>query len=1022
LETQIILYAQQSVANGNFVNTPSDYGWTLTPSELDDPDYCWAMANGSLAKVSNTGGGLVEQYRVFKPGQTYHMKMRTSARTAGTMVFKNSAGGSTIHTCTTNGQYDFEFTADGEDFVLDMSSAYDGTIGAIFINEIPEQYELDLHEEVNVPMTFSIDDIFNLDQRRTTFSKTITLKGTRNNNIAFNHMFKVAGESMFNPNIKSRCLIKNRGIQFFDGMLCLDSVNETLQNGTVEIEYNVSVVGDVINILELLSHYSLRNLDFSEYDHLYNLNRIKGSWNNDITYNGSDGQANTSNTYTSPSITGITNVVIDGYNHPKFTFASAHSFEVGDEVHYDSPVPLYGTADYSFDQRIIDVPDSTHVVLGITRTVPFSGIIFGTMSKRVFGTTVGSADVMGYWYPCVDHGTWTKIHYAKGWLGGSGLLTAGVNYYIQTYNTGDDFSNVGGLAPAGSPSANNGQVFTAAQANHTSGTLVAGQTYYFTSFVAGDDFANVGGANATDTYFIAGGPPLSRTASYEEGLSDALLVIGQSYMIIKHHPSDDFTNVGAASNNDGVVFTATGTTPRRWLYGSVLTPQGALSPTNWTNGSSLAVITMYPTLWTGPTVLLSTRDITLDMLGGNETDTDTMAPKAGVNYWEDTGDYWNTYDFIPYIFVREIFIKMMDLINAKYDFPLLDSKIFRRLAVPLSQTMNLGEGDMVVMNDWLQDVKLSDIFKSIVNMFNLGVIQDRDTPQLLTFVERNSFYDSATTLDWTDKLDTSEPLTLTMLNKNLALTYTWKYKDATDYWSTVYDAEFGNTNNSTGLYNAVDMKYGMKYGRVRSDFLKNEQKVELIFENGILIQSAKLGQIMPADFFANESGVVSRKAAFKIVILGKRYGPTAFISDADPGENVMYSDYYPAAGNIDNLWEPFPVHDLNFDTPRGIYYAAGGAGISPTTSNGQTYNILLPEYKYGNQFNRYWGKYINDITNPYAKIVKGTFRLSIKDIYDLDFSVPIRVHDWVMRLNKITDWNSNSDGLCTCEFLLKTAL
>jgi hypothetical protein len=416
------------------------------------------------------------------------------------------------------------------------------------------------------------------------------------------------------------------------------------------------------------------------------------------------------------------------------------------------------------------------------------------------------------------------------------------------------------------------------------------------------------------------------------------------------------------------------------------------------------------------------RDVTLSILGGNETDTDTMAAKAGVNYWYDTGDYWNTYDFIPYIFVREIFIKMMNLINAKYDFPLLDTKIFRRLAVPLSQSMNLAEGDTVVMNDWLQDIKLSEIFKSIMNMFNIGVIQDRDTPQLLRFVERNEFYSGTTVLDWTDKLDTSDPLTLTMLNKNLPLTYTWKYKDATDYWSTVYDSEFGNTDNTTGLYNPVDMKYGMKYGRVKSDFLRNEQKVEVVFENGVLIQSAKLGQIMSADFFASESGVISRKPSFKIAILGLRYTPTAFISDADPLENVMYNDYYPTATNIDNLWEPFPVYDLNFDTPRGIYYTAGGAGISPPTSNGQTYNILLPEYKYGNQFNRYWGKYVNDITNPYAKIVKGTFRLSIKDIYDLDFSVPIRVHDWVMRLNKITDWNSNSDGLCTCEFLLKTAL
>lgn len=53
------------------------------------------------------------------------------------------------------------------------------------------------------------------------------------------------------------------------------------------------------------------------------------------------------------------------------------------------------------------------------------------------------------------------------------------------------------------------------------------------------------------------------------------VVSGQRYKIITFATGDDFTNIGAASNADGVVFDATGTTPTTWTNGSVLSPVGS---------------------------------------------------------------------------------------------------------------------------------------------------------------------------------------------------------------------------------------------------------------------------------------------------------------------------------------------------------------------------------------------------------------------------------------------------------------
>ena len=53
--------------------------------------------------------------------------------------------------------------------------------------------------------------------------------------------------------------------------------------------------------------------------------------------------------------------------------------------------------------------------------------------------------------------------------------------------------------------------------------------------------------------------------------TSGLLVIGRQYIITTYNPGDDFTNVGAASNASGTVFTATGTTPTTWTHGSTIT-------------------------------------------------------------------------------------------------------------------------------------------------------------------------------------------------------------------------------------------------------------------------------------------------------------------------------------------------------------------------------------------------------------------------------------------------------------------
>jgi hypothetical protein len=67
--------------------------------------------------------------------------------------------------------------------------------------------------------------------------------------------------------------------------------------------------------------------------------------------------------------------------------------------------------------------------------------------------------------------------------------------------------------------------------------------------------------------------------------TSGLLTIGKVYHIYDYNVGDDFTNVGAASNATGEIFTATGTTPTTWTNGSSL----GIPDENWITMGANAV-------------------------------------------------------------------------------------------------------------------------------------------------------------------------------------------------------------------------------------------------------------------------------------------------------------------------------------------------------------------------------------------------------------------------------------------------
>jgi len=147
------------------------------------------------------------------------------------------------------------------------------------------EYELDLFESVPIPIVKSINDIENIAERKSDFSKTITLPGTQNNNDIFSNIFNLNRSVVntntynfapdFNPSLKADAILYKNGVVILQGYLQLVNINVV---DDYEIEYEVIIIGRTANLFQDLGERKLNQLDLSAYNHTWNFTNIQASW------------------------------------------------------------------------------------------------------------------------------------------------------------------------------------------------------------------------------------------------------------------------------------------------------------------------------------------------------------------------------------------------------------------------------------------------------------------------------------------------------------------------------------------------------------------------------------------------------------------------------------------------------------------------------------------------------------------------------------------------------------------------
>jgi len=119
-------------------------------------------------------------------------------------------------------------------------------------------------EEFGIPLVFNISDITNLSTRRSSFSKTIKVIGSKNNNEIFNQLYDINGVNFnFNINRKYDCsLLVNKNV-VLDGFVVLNKIYKTLINSKYEIVYEINIFDEVKNFFDDIDKKKLIDLDFS---------------------------------------------------------------------------------------------------------------------------------------------------------------------------------------------------------------------------------------------------------------------------------------------------------------------------------------------------------------------------------------------------------------------------------------------------------------------------------------------------------------------------------------------------------------------------------------------------------------------------------------------------------------------------------------------------------------------------------------------------------------------------------------
>jgi len=158
--------------------------------------------------------------------------------------------------------------------------------------QVAKTFDLDLFDDVAIPVNKSIIDIKEPEKRKSDYTLPIRVPATANNRAIFSNIQNLNRTTAnttetnytpdFNVNLKSEALVIRSGIILMRGYLQLTEIPINEQ----EIQYELVIIGKLANLFQDLGEKKLSEIDLSEYNHIWGFSAIGNSWANYVFKNG----------------------------------------------------------------------------------------------------------------------------------------------------------------------------------------------------------------------------------------------------------------------------------------------------------------------------------------------------------------------------------------------------------------------------------------------------------------------------------------------------------------------------------------------------------------------------------------------------------------------------------------------------------------------------------------------------------------------------------------------------------------
>ena len=121
--------------------------------------------------------------------------------------------------------------------------------------------ELDTYGDENINITYGIDDLRNIESKVGDYSKVFDLPATKNNNRYFGYLHDLQSDvSQYDTLNGQRCELFINNISVFEGLLYLNEIVKLDK----ETKYKVNLLGESVRLIEVLGDATIADLDFSE--------------------------------------------------------------------------------------------------------------------------------------------------------------------------------------------------------------------------------------------------------------------------------------------------------------------------------------------------------------------------------------------------------------------------------------------------------------------------------------------------------------------------------------------------------------------------------------------------------------------------------------------------------------------------------------------------------------------------------------------------------------------------------------